>query len=98
MTSGDVDYTSITSLTLTFPMGSVEGSSLCATVNITDDDVVENNEVFSLSITSIDTRVSLSPIFSVASVIIHDSDGMLITLRWYGFPYIPTARVLYTLQ
>ena len=68
-TSGDVDYVS-TSVTLTFDESSTRA---CSDISITPDDILEDDETFSVTLTTGDGDVTLEPDTSV--VTITDDDG-----------------------
>jgi len=70
-TSGDVDYVS-TSVTLTFDESSTR---VCGDISITPDDIYEDDETFSVTLTTGDGDVTLEPDSGV--VTITDEDGGL---------------------
>ena len=76
LTLGGVDYTPLSSFTLTFPEGSARGDSQCTTITITDDDAVETTESFTVSLGTNDPLVEISLILSSAPIYISDTDGM----------------------
>ena len=52
--SGDQDYEELSAVPLYFPAGTQVGSTDCATISITNDDILESNESFSFSLSSSD--------------------------------------------
>ena len=66
------DYTDI-SVSLTFLPGSVPGVQECTQIEIIDDQLVESNEAFTISLSSTDTEINLAP--GNGSVTILDNDG-----------------------
>lgn len=71
------DYDMI-SESLVFPVGSVVNTRLCRHISIVDDDFVENDESFTVSITSIEP-VSIFP-NSTKSITIVSNDGKSIDI------------------
>jgi hypothetical protein len=61
-----VDY-ELDPTVLTFPNGSAQGTRQCVTVSVIDDEAVENNEYFHMTLTSDDARVEVSDIIMSAS-------------------------------
>ena len=59
--------------TLTFAAGKTIGDSICFTIGIYNDLIVENPEVFSVNLQSSDTRVAIAPGRNQISVTITDS-------------------------
>ena len=51
---GDQDYDELSAVSLYFTAGTQVGSSDCATIFITNDDILESNETFSFSLNSSD--------------------------------------------
>ena len=51
---GDQDYDELSAVHLYFPAGTPVGSTDCATISITNDDILESNESFSFSLSSSD--------------------------------------------
>ena len=71
-----VDFVATTTATIVFPIGSVNGSILCLFLTLTDDDKVEYNETFSITLTvdnPLDTINGGST--DQADVAIVDNDG-----------------------
>ena len=66
------DYAQPTPMELTFLQGT---SQQCANISISDDAILENNEFFSVQLTTTDQAVTLSP--SSATVTIGDDDSKL---------------------
>ena len=69
--SGDVDYVS-TSVTLTFDQANTRA---CSDISITPDDIYEDDETFSVTLTTGDEDVTLEPDNGI--VTITDDDGGL---------------------
>ena len=67
-----MDYES-KSVTLTFPIGSTVGKSVCFTIGIYDDLKVENPEAFSVNLQSSDTRAVIVPGQAQITVTIYNS-------------------------
>ena len=56
------DYISVSSISLTFPTGSSQGSTQCVNISINDDNTFEEDtERFSVSLTTTDSSVTLAP-------------------------------------
>ena len=70
-TSGDVDYVS-TSVILTFDQSNTRA---CGDISITPDDIYEDDETFSVTLTTGDEDVTLEPDGGI--VTITDDDGSL---------------------
>ena len=51
---GDQDYDELSAVSLYFTAGTLVGSTDCATISITNDDILESDESFSLSLGSSD--------------------------------------------
>ena len=69
---GDQDYDELSAVPLYFPAGTQVGSTDCATISITNDDILESNESFSFSLSSSDPvnfDVSMG-----AALILEDTD------------------------
>ena len=49
-----MDFSQLEDTPLVFPIGTPIGDMQCVTVNISDDDLVEDDETFTLSLTSSD--------------------------------------------
>ena len=72
------DYAQPTPMELTFLQGT---SQQCANISISDDTVLENNEFFSVQLTTTDQAVTLSP--RSATVTIGDDDSTLCSLFFH---------------
>ena len=69
---GDQDYDELSAVPLYFPAGTQVGSTDCATISITNDDILESNESFSCLLSSSDPvnfDVSMG-----AALILEDTD------------------------
>ena len=66
------DYAQPTPANLTFPQGT---TLRCTNISIFDDAIVENDELFSVQLTSTDPAVILSPSARSATVTIGDDDS-----------------------
>ena len=69
------DYTTTTQ-TVNFPSGSSPTAQMCIDIPIIDDNIVESNELFSVSASSSMSNVQFAPGANTASVVIVDNDGM----------------------
>ena len=81
-----MDFVATTTATIVFPIGSVNGSILCLFLTLTDDDRVEYDETFSITLTvdnPLDTINGNNT--TQADVTIVDNDGTcLCWLRMYS--------------
>ena len=69
------DYAQPTPMELVFEQGTAQQ---CASISISDDAILENNELFSVQLTTTDQAVMLSP--SSATVTIEDDDSKSFSL------------------
>jgi len=69
------DYAQPTPMELVFEQGTARQ---CASISISDDAILENNELFSVQLTTTDQAVMLSP--SSATVTIEDDDSKSFSL------------------
>ena len=76
---GSTDYL-LAPTVVTFPAGSMLGDRQCVTINITDDEIAEDNELFHVALSTNDADVDLHSICPRASVTITDSDGIIIMM------------------
>ena len=71
------DFAQPTPMDLTFLQGTTQQ---CASISISDDAVLENDELFSVQMTSTDPAVTLSPSASSATITIGDDDSKSFSL------------------
>ena len=83
-----------------FPLGF--NGSVCGNPIIIDDDILENDESFSVSISQFDPNIILGPIDN-ATIVIVDDDGKstaqhtyMVHLRWSIFYICPSIMVQYS--
>ena len=67
------DYTVMTE-TLTFPSGSAAGFTLTLTVAIRDDSIVEEEEYFTVHVSSVDVGIHIDEVKKAVSIYIKDDD------------------------
>lgn len=67
------DFQPLNGTTRTFPPGSSTGHIQCVNVTIVKDDIPEENEMFSVELSSSDTSVELNRSFTVVIIINDDS-------------------------
>ena len=72
-TTPDSDYISLSSSTLVFPDGSNNGDIQCIDIVITDDEILERNEVFTVSLNAVTQNVMA--VNAMTAVTIIDDDG-----------------------
>ena len=72
-TSGD-DFTALSAEEVTFLVGDADGQERCATVDLTDDDLVECDEDFTVSLALVTSKPNLSLGTDMTTVTISDSD------------------------
>ncbi len=77
-TTEPADYSPVISQQVTFPAGSGVGSQQCININIANDNIDEDNEQFSLSLTAGQNSAIGNP--GAATVTIIDDDGELVSL------------------
>ena len=78
---GDQDYDELSAVSLYFTAGTLVGSSDCATIFITNDDILESNESFSFTLSSSDPvnfDVSLGTV-----LILEDNDCEFVRFTTY---------------
>ncbi len=68
------DY-NFTSVTLTFQSGLQGNATQCTDLSIIDNTVLEDSEVFLVTLNSSDSDVTIDPDLDQASVLIIDNDG-----------------------
>ena len=73
---GGLDYDSV-SVDLTFLPGASTGDIQCVNVNITDDTVVEDDEPFSVHLSSTDSAVNIA-VADATVTINQDNDSMFV--------------------
>ena len=78
----NTDYFSIFSVEI-FPAGSIQNDTECTDIIITDDDALEGDQTFTVTLTTSDPNVILGT--NTVLVIIRDNDGTSSSL-FYGFP------------
>ena len=71
----DSDYVAVSDNTLMFPMNSVDGATQCMDITITNDDVFELNETFTVTLTV--NTASVIADMTMTEVTITDNDGWL---------------------
>ena len=74
-TSGD-DFTALLAEEVTFLVGDADGQERCATIDLTDDDLVECDEDFTVSLALVTSKPNLSLGTDSTTVTISDSDCM----------------------
>lgn len=72
--TADRDYTAITTNEMFPPANSSQ--QLCVAILLQQDMAVENNETFSIQLTTEDSQVTVSPEANSSTVTILDDDGM----------------------
>lgn len=73
------DYAELQPATLMIPAGSTNGDmSQCININITDDNALEDNETFTVTLITSEAYVTLGN--DTISITISDNDGILISL------------------
>lgn len=78
LTVGPEDYTQIQDYPITFFAGSEIGTTMCVNITIEDDDIVEPDQQFFVTLDSTsDNPVFFYP-YSSATVVIGDNDGQFI--------------------
>ena len=75
-TAGD-DFLSLSSVPLTFPAGSANGSKVCTTLTATADDLVELDEDFKVLLDQVTYASTLSIGNNVTAVTLIDGNSML---------------------
>ena len=78
LSSAGSDFTSPSSFDLVFVAGSQSKSTVCALINIIDDDCVEDREIFYVNLTTSDNDVQIKT--GSANVQILDNDGKVLVL------------------
>lgn len=78
-TAGD-DYSPLSSVSLTFSAGSIDGVEKCITVNAASDDLVECDEEFKVVLALSTPGISLALGNNITAVKLIDGDGMLLGL------------------
>jgi hypothetical protein len=73
-TAGNQDYEHLTR-SLTFVPGSGDGALMCSSVTILEDNVIEGEEDFSVTLALVTTASSLSLGNSVTNITLADDDG-----------------------
>jgi hypothetical protein len=71
-----VDYI-LTPTELTFPADSEQGDTVCTDIEIIDDEAVENNEYFTVELSTNDSNVQLLPFYRRRRFHIYDNDGKI---------------------
>ena len=66
------DYTSVSS-NLSFPVGSSDADAQCLNITIINDDALEGDQMFALSLTTLDRNAMIAG--NVTAITITDSDG-----------------------
>lgn len=72
---GGYDFTGIPSTLEVFPPGSMDGEELCVGITLLDDGALEENQTFTVLLTTLDPDVMIED--DVATVTITDNDGKL---------------------
>ena len=72
--AGDGDFIEF-ARNLTFAAGSGDGALMCLSVIVLEDDVIEGEEDFSITLSLVTSRTSLSLGNSVMNVTLTDNDG-----------------------
>ena len=79
-------------MNLTFNSGN-QDNMLCVDVPINDDNLCEADEMFSVSLTTVDPAVTLDP--DSGTVTIVDDDGMLASMTYYNICTFIYTHCLY---
>ena len=79
------DYSAISESRLVFPSGSMTGSNLTLTVDIGDDNIVEEEEYFIVSLRSLDVDIQTEEAKNSAKIFIEDDDCKLLSCLIFAF-------------
>ena len=93
----DSDYASFSS-TKIFPIGSSNGATQCMNIKILDDNVLEANEYFTVTLGTIDSDLALGIAIGIITITDNDSELLSLIMHIMYLTYFYRGECVYSIN